>query len=559
MKEVSEKTLVDSKSMLDRKTRLDQPLLSTHDIDQYMVWTEEEFTILLKETPCQRFMLFLGGGCGAITSLMSSRIAYEFGASLTEVIPPPILGSVFGCITGLTVGSALVFVGSDIFKDWVKKVPPSKKVLIGGCSVFRIVGGLYTCVVIGVGLISSLDITYLMDSVYSGELGKATFLFDIPAFLTTFAISNWSLGMQLSNLYNFLRRNSAPYMCQYLCDRIEMELFLERFLNSVLAGLNGLPENQIESLYTSLFENSDLEENAGAKVNKLFALGSVRQSTFATPKPPESACNKFFGFVGTIVGAVAPYFTLAITQDAGKWVCNLVNITDEKSIYNFSQFLGWSAFITASALSAYTAKIGFARIQSTLAGTSRKDCKALMDRTTGIKLVLAGLSTSYRLKLTLDVLKDSGAWKIPVGICSVLGPFSTYYWGLDVVKYKLKGVSKREQLQNMVTQMIEQLPELEYRYISALYHYIKRPNTAQPLLIMDKIDSKSKNSQSESRDRTPEVNLPSPVFTPQFQSNKVHNENQEKQDLKPDAPLKSRPVNTPAPASEKKGWSCSIM
>jgi hypothetical protein len=83
------------------------PLIEV-DVELYLSWLEEE---LFKSpeglTVKQKVMGALGIGCGAISTLMSARIAYEFGASLTNEIPPYILGGFFGGTTGITVSAGI--------------------------------------------------------------------------------------------------------------------------------------------------------------------------------------------------------------------------------------------------------------------------------------------------------------------------------------------------------------------------------------------------------------------------------------------------------------------
>jgi hypothetical protein len=476
-----------------QEVEMEQAPLVGANIELYLSWLEEEFLKNPEDsTVKQKVMSVLGVSCGAISTLMSARIAYEFGASLTNEIPPYILGGFFGATTGITIGASMVTINYDFFRRLATDVPQSRTNLINNRFHHKLASVIFAGVFTGIASISSLNATYLTDDLFSDELGKATFLLDVPTFIANFAVSYWSLDKQIALLYTTLRYKVGSYLLrESIGNRIQMEHILESALYSVLKEIRTLSNTESDHLYSKVLGELAIQENSSEKLNQLFGLALKQENLTAHT----SKVKSIFGFMGTCIGIISPYFILSVTQDAARWVCSLIGVQDEEVIDEFSKFLGWTSYITTAALSAYTSKVGFEKMYDTMSGGLKNKCRGIVDAETVLKFILASSATSYRLDLTLDAMKGGNIWTVLVGICSVLGPFSVYYWGLDVIKNKIKGLSNKDKLENIILQMIHLLPKMQDRNVKALYNYV---NTIKQVHASASLTLANESTQSDS-------------------------------------------------------------
>lgn len=468
---------------MEKKEKIEKQLTKTLlkeqpvTIELYTYWlkNEAENLKLAKSTTFQKIMGSTGFSIGAISALMSARIAYEFGADHRGKAPSYVLGTFLGATTGITMSAGMIFMNYEFLRELARATPQTrmellrKKTRLEQCS-----RGTYIVLLTLISTVASLYAAYLTDDRFSPDMHKATIILSLPTLIANTVVSYWSVDKQFTSFQNYLKKEFRTFKSKKSVKMLEMHNYLSKKFELIKIHIAKMSDVEISDLLNTLTQLNDTTQ-----INGLDTLLALIKPQTTTQVMKESWGPRLFGYFGTIVGVVAPYFILSVTQEAGKWVCDFLNIHDEEAVNDFADAIAWTSFATAAALSALASQINFEKIYKAFSSAFCKSggLKHVMDLETFIKFTLALSGTSYRLSLTLDALESRNITTVLIGICSVLGPFSVYYWGLDMTKHKLKGVTDRDKLNNLVMLMSKLLPEMNNTHLKALHTYVKTHDT----------------------------------------------------------------------------------
>lgn len=452
------------KSKNDMKQNLLHESQKIQNLENYVSWINEnlrDLQIKLAWHPKKKVAVISGIIFGGLSSVINVKFSYKFGESLTSNVP--MLGAIyFSSATAITVGALMIDFTQDLFC----------KILLPSSQAYEKITIMRKCdksayylnlvLIVGASVTASIYSWYLSDLEFSHDLRSASYFIILPTFVGNFAATFWSAKNQLSMLYYFSRVKIGKTLS---LSRINQELLLVHFLESIIRYIKQLPKETAKVLYEQIINIANIDD----LLTFLNENGGVKE---LSGKNSKSYCERFFEGLGVVVGGVSAYSLFPIGKATGEWLAGHLGIQDENTINNFSNTIGSISYLCSALLSMYTTKIGFEKVYNALIECKKKQkCSDQISLALFGKTVLALSTTSSRLELVLEYMKNGEVGVILVGICAVIGPVATFFWGLDKTINKVfpKEEDEQSKICILLNNMIEVIPKMSADSFSDLF------------------------------------------------------------------------------------------
>lgn len=441
-------------------------------------WFVEKYHLPKKRSAIQKFFGHAGLVIGISSSIVIFFLSYNFGIYLGKLYLPNwelLLGFYFGITAVIPLSLLAGRTSSFVLQNIIK--PPhiiEDKIFDNG---YQSAKRRFNIVVWCIAILSTIPFFYLTHTYLYPLISWWVFPFDIAATIAPIFVNSWALSSASDNLIYFYYQIKKNILKIELASHQSALLLIEQKLDYISYMISRLHKAEAERIFLTLHHNA--HQNG---LKEIFNLASLNNQNLKLNIP---LGERLFSYCGAIIGAISEYQYFGTGMDAALWL---------HAPYSIAFIVGIAALICNSTLMGYTGRIVFREIyswldrqwlklkrienvfekNSTINTQTQKPFyewlkiyikKAFGDLTNIIILIIAISAATPNVYLTILQQKSVAWYNFIWLLIAFLGPFCTNFYALSRV---LHNTNSRQQLLNMIANIINTLPHFKPKYLITL-------------------------------------------------------------------------------------------
>lgn len=297
--------------------------------------------------------------------------------------------------------------------------------------------------------------TYYTQVYLEPIMGRGVYFFQIPVTIGQLVLGKAAMKKLVDFLYyqGIDRYLLSNFWSREKKKRKEVQGYLMTLINKV----NRMNQEEVED-YLDAIKN-------GAFTDQL-------EHSNAPPEQNLSNSQVVLGLLGSAVGGLGAYAVQKATAMSLEWL--LINWFDfeEETAYEVGNACGWFGFAVVGSLKALGTRKTLQKQYSSLKKCSEQSKKQIAtDSASG---VLSLISTSSRVKIVLDTNIDNMGLRSAVIACNIIGTSATDYYGWKGLMDRfIHGRGKRNELVRELTSISNDIPDLDFEIVDAMYNIMK--------------------------------------------------------------------------------------
>ncbi|MBN9412754.1 MAG: hypothetical protein J0H12_02350 [Candidatus Paracaedimonas acanthamoebae] len=453
--------------------------------DQFSKFSSQPLT----SNKCFKRSLFtIEAFSGGASSVIFFVLGYNFIERFLKSTTVPRTGQIIlSSLYGMTDYIPMVFLGTELTSNVINKLFHKKSQEEKSierkttCKDHILEYGLKTPVMIA-AILSASPLVYLTYDDLFHYIKWAWLVPGIPTFYVRTFIDYYSITTLSWNIYSSLK---APIDKRFARSnphsRRAYSLRIRNVLQKAHSYISSLNYSQAEELTQILKEDLDPLE----KFKILFHPEDFITEPVNIKKG--SLLRSIIGIAGGIVGSCGQMIVYPVEQDSFAHLLTLVGLENKKPLINTLAIIGTVTASSLSALATWNSTLKFydavSGIFSSIFNCFKPQSEKIINtekenrffwKRLGVGIVsgiLAVCSVGPSAEVTLKFLNINEIFPKLELACAVIAVFSTTFWVMDEVLLKLlKAEDPRQQLLNIIDEIILKIPDLSKKELRRLVH-----------------------------------------------------------------------------------------